>query len=342
MRAWVMWRTLAILGAVAAASAPAAHADEVADFYKGKTMQILVGFPPGGGYDLYARLVERHLGKYVPGNPSIVVKNMPGGTGVRAAAYMSNATPQDGLTLGTFLDNLTLLAMVRPEVKFEPGKLVWIGRVTTTTTVALAWHKAKAQTVEATRTNPIKMAAEARAHTSAFVSIAINEATGSKIEPVYGYRGSQEFAMAMERGEADAAAGMSWEALKTTKPDWLAEKKVAFLWLIGSKPHPELPGVRPLPAFARTDEQRRLFTFIGSSTEIGRAFAAEPGIPADRSKALRTAFMAMAKDPAFVADAEKHKLEVNPASGEEVQQIVNDMLNAPKALVDRVKALSGE
>ncbi|HEX9836018.1 MAG TPA: hypothetical protein VGB90_04135, partial [Alphaproteobacteria bacterium] len=105
MRAWVMWRTLAILGAVAAASAPAAHADEVADFYKGKTMQILVGFPPGGGYDLYARLVERHLGKYVPGNPSIVVKNMPGGTGVRAAAYMSNATPQDGLTLGTFLDN---------------------------------------------------------------------------------------------------------------------------------------------------------------------------------------------------------------------------------------------
>jgi tripartite-type tricarboxylate transporter receptor subunit TctC len=327
---------------VVAFQTPTTRADEVADFYKGKTIQILVGFPPGGGYDLYARVVERHLGKHVPGNPSIIVKNMPGGTGVRAAAYMSNATPQDGLTLGTFLDNLTLLAMVRSDVKFEPGKLVWIGRVTTTTTVALVWHTAKAKTVEDTRASPIKMAAEARAHTSAFVSIAINEATGSRIEPVYGYRGSQEFALAMERGEADAAAGMSWGALKTTKPDWLAEKRVGFLWLIGTRAHPELPGVRPLPAFAANEEQKKLFTFIGSSTEIGRGFAAEPGIPADRAKALRTAFMAMVKDPGFVADAQKHKLEVNPASGEELQQIVSDMLNAPAALIGKVKALAGE
>lgn len=330
----------AVLFAAIAIQPNPSAADAVSDFYSGKTISIYVGFPPGGGYDLYARLVARHYGKFIPGNPNIVVKNMPGGTGMKAAAYITNVTPQDGTSLGSFLDNLTLISMIRPGAKFEAGKLVWIGRVTPTTTVAGVWHTAKAQSVEESKMHPIKMAAEARAHTSAFVSVAMNQATGSKIEPVYGYRGSREFAMALERGEVDAFAGMSWEAIKTRKPEWLKEHKVKFLWIIGTSRHPELPGVRPLPEFAKTDAQRKLFTFIGSSTEIGRAYAAEPGIPKDRAQALRSAFMKMANDPAFRADATKHRLEVNPISGEKLQGIINETLNAPKSIIDKVIALT--
>ena len=226
----------------AALMAPmAARADTVADFYRGRTINLFVSFPPGGGYDIYARVLLPYFTRHIPGNPSIVVKNMEGGSGVKAAGYISTITPQDGTSLGLFLDTLTLGKVLGGPGEFDPVKLTWIGRIVSTATLAMVWHTSAVQSIEEAKQRPIIIAASVPSNSSSFIPTALNDLIGTRFKIVRGFPGSPPMALAMERGEVDAIGGMSWEAIQLTKPDWLADKKAKGLYTHSAHRIKDLP-----------------------------------------------------------------------------------------------------
>jgi tripartite-type tricarboxylate transporter receptor subunit TctC len=314
-----------------------AQADPVADFYKGKTISLYVGFPPGGGYDLYARVVAPHFSRHIPGNPSIVIKNMTGGSGMRAASFITTVTPQDGTSLGLFLDALTLGKVLGGPGEFDPVKLTWIGRIVSTATVSVVWHTSPVQTIEEAKKREILMAGTVPANTSNFIPAALNDLIGTKIKVIMGFRGSPDQAMAMLRGEVQSIGGMSWEAIQTNYRDWLTEKKARVFYVQGANRIKNLPNERSLLDFAYDDRSRNILGLLGSGPEIGRSFVAEPGIPRARAAALRKAFMAAMNDPALIDEIKKRRLNLEPLPGEEVQKIVAASVATPKALVDQAK-----
>jgi hypothetical protein len=211
--------------AVLLAQAQAA-ADPVADFYRGKSISLYVGFPPGGGYDLYARVFAPHFSRHIPGNPPIVIKTMLGGSGIKAASYMTTITPQDGTSLGLFLDALTLGKVLGGPGDFDPVKLTWIGRIVSTATVSVVWHTSPVQTIEEAKQRELLMAGTVPSNTSNFIPAALNDLIGTKIKVIMGFRGSPDQALAMLRGEVNSIGGMSWEAIQTNHRDWITEKKI--------------------------------------------------------------------------------------------------------------------
>src|SRR5450432_642003 len=208
-----VWRRLVCACALMLAAHGAAMADATADFYRGKTISLYVGFPPGGGYDLYARVFAPYFTRHIPGNPPIVIKSMLGGSGMKAAGYMSTVTPQDGTSLGVFIDALTLGKVLGGPGQFDPVKLVWIGRIVSTATVSVVWHTSPVQSVAEAKQKQLLIAATVPSNSAAFIPTALNDLIGTKFKLILGFRGSPDQALAMERGEADAVGGMSWEAI---------------------------------------------------------------------------------------------------------------------------------
>jgi tripartite-type tricarboxylate transporter receptor subunit TctC len=332
---------LAVAGALALMSCPTA-ADAVADFYRGKSINLYVSFPPGGGYDIYARVLAPHFTRHMPGNPTIVVKNMEGGSGVKAASYITHLTPQDGTSLGLFLDTLTLGKVLGGPGEFDPVKLTWIGRIVSTATVSVVWHTSRVQSVEAAKQNEIAIAASVPSNSSSFIPTALNDLIGTKFKIIRGYQGSPPMALAMERGEVDAVGGMSWEAIQTTKPDWLTERKIRILYAQGAHRIRELPDDPGLLDFALDERSRQILALLGGGPDIGRSIVAEPGIPGERAAALRRAFTATMGDASFVTDMHKRGLSIEPLSGDEVQGIVAAAVATPKALVEQAKRYAGQ
>ena len=326
--------------------APLAHApalaEPVADFYRGKTISLYVGFPPGGGYDLYARVVAPYFARHIPGNPTIVIKSMLGGSGIQAAGYMSTITPQDGTSLGLFLDTTTLGKVLGGPGQFDPVKLVWIGRIVSTATVSVVWHTSAVQSVEEAKHKQLLIAGTVPSNSAAFIPTALNDLIGTKFRVILGFRGSPDQALAMQRGEADAIGGMSWEAIQTNHQDWLTEKKIKILYAQGARRIKELPNDPGLLDFAVDEKSRKLLTLLGSGPDIGRSFVAEPGVPPDRAAALRRAFTATMEDPEFIAEMKKRNLGLEPLSGEEVQKIIEASVATPKELVDQAKRYIGQ
>src|SRR3954469_7380195 len=236
--------------------AASAMADPVADFYRGKTINMLVGFPPSGGYDLYARVLAPYFTKHIPGNPQIVTKSMLGGSGILAAGYMTKITPQDGTSLGLFLDAQTLGKVLGGPGDFDPVKMVWIGRIVSTATVSVVWHTSPVQTVEEAKHRELLMAGTVPSNTSNFIPAALNDLIGTKIKVILGFRGSPDQALAMMRGEAQSIGGMSWEAIQANHQEWLTEKKIKILYAQGARRIKELPNEPALLDFA-TDERSR-------------------------------------------------------------------------------------
>jgi tripartite-type tricarboxylate transporter receptor subunit TctC len=323
-------------------SASPAAADAVSDFYRGKSISLYVSFPPGGGYDIYARVLAPHFGRHIPGNPTIVIKNMEGGSGVRAASFITTVTPQDGTSLGLFLDTLTLGKVLGGPGEFDPVKLVWIGRIVSTATVSVVWHTSPVQSVEAAKRNELVIAASVPSNSSSFIPTALNDLIGTKFKIIRGYHGSPPMALAMERGEVHAVGGMSWEAIQTTKPDWLAERKIKVLYAQGARRIKDLPDDPGLLDFAVDDRSRKILALLGGGPDIGRSIVAEPGIPAERAAALRKAFRATMDDPEFNADMRKRHLDVEPLNGEDLQKIVEAAVATPKTLVDEAKRYAGQ
>jgi tripartite-type tricarboxylate transporter receptor subunit TctC len=329
-------------GAIGLALVPPAEADAIADFYRGKTISLYVSFPTGGGYDIYGRVLAPHLARHIPGHPAIVVKNMEGGSGVKAASYITTLTPQDGTSLGLFLDTLTLGKVLGGPGDFDPVKLVWIGRIVSTATVSVVWHTAPVQSVEAAKHAEIMIAASVPSNSSSFIPAALNDLVGTRFKIIRGYHGSPPMALAMERGEVHAVGGMSWEAIQTTKLDWLAERKIRILFAQGARRIKELPDDPGLLDFATDERSRRILALLGGGPEIGRAIVAEPGIPPERAAALRRAFTATMADPDFIADMHRRRLNIEPLRGEEVQKIVEAAVATPRELVEHARRYVGQ
>jgi tripartite-type tricarboxylate transporter receptor subunit TctC len=338
---WVLPRLLAA-GALMLAAHAAAAADTTADFYRGKTISLYVGFPPGGGYDLYARVFAPYFSRHIPGNPPIVIKSMLGGSGMKAAGYMTTVTPQDGTSLGVFIDALTLGKVLGGPGDFDPVKLVWIGRIVSTATVSVVWHTSPVQTIEAAKHHELLMAGTVASNTSSFIPAALNDLIGTKIRVILGFRGSPDQALAMMRGEAESIGGMAWEAIQTNHQDWLAEKKIRILYAQGAHRIADLPDDPGLLDLAVDERSRQILGLLGSGPDIGRTIVAEPGIPPERADALRRAFMATMQDPDFVAEIAKRHLTIEPLSGQDVQQMVKSFVATPKELVDQAKRYLGQ
>jgi tripartite-type tricarboxylate transporter receptor subunit TctC len=327
----------ATIGVVALSTLASAVAEPVADFYRDKTISLYVGFPPGGGYDIYARVLAPHLARQIPGQPTIVVKNMTGGSGVRAAGYISAVTPQDGTSLGMFLDALTLGKLLGGPGDFDPVKLTWIGRIVSTATVAVVWHTAPALSVEEAKSRELIVAASVANSSSSIIPHALNSLIGTRFKVIRGFQGSPKQSLAMERGEVHAIGGIAWEAIQASKQQWLTEKKIRILYAHGARRIKGLPNDPAVVEFAVDEKSRRILGLVSVAPDIGRAIVAEPRIPPDRAAALRRAFMATMADRQFVADMRKHKLDIDPMRGEELQNFVATATATPPELVEQVK-----
>ena len=298
-------------------------------------------FRPAGGYDIYARIMAPHFSRHLPGNPIVTIRNMDGGSGVRAAHYITHVTPQDGTSLGLFLDTTTIGKILGGPGDFDPAKLVWIGRIASTDSVAMVWHTAPAQTVDEAKGTEITMAVTQPGASTSMIASALNDLVHTKFRLVRGYQGSPPMALAMERGEVHAMGGMSWDAVKTTKQEWLKEKKARVLYTFGMRRLKDLPEAPALVDLAIDDRSRTILSLLGGGADVGRSLVAEPGIPVDRAAALRKAFMDTMNDPAFLADMGKRNLVVEPLSGDEVQKLIASAMATPRELVEHAKRYVG-
>jgi tripartite-type tricarboxylate transporter receptor subunit TctC len=324
---------IALLGAVPAKS------DGVADFYRGKSISLIIGFGEGGGYDLSARLVAQYLPRFIPGNPSIVPRNMPGASSVRAVEYFHNVAPRDGTALGFFISTITLDKATDRSLKYEPERFTWIGRVDSAVTFGVVWHDAPVQSVDQAKRQKLILAAIGPAGTAATLPWALNRLIGTQFAVVTGYDSSATMGLAMERGETQGIGSTSWDYL-LTKPDWLAEKKIRILYTLGLARDARAPDAPTILDLVESPRDKQVMTLLASTSTIGRALVAPPEVAADRAAALRQAFAAMVKDPAFLADAKKRQLGVDPLPGAAIQGIVAEVMAMPSDIVETMKAVT--
>ena len=312
---------------------------EAADFYQGKTISNIVGFGPGGGYDLYARLVAKHLGNHIPGNPGFVVRNMPGAGSRIAGNFLSNVAAQDGTVLGFLSSAIVLDQLLDPsERRFDTRNLIWIGRLNDIAQVAVVWQTAPALTVEQAKEKQIVLAASSPLNLSATLPLAFNRMVGTKFKVVPGY--TTDMVLAMQRGETDGVGGTSWEPLKVTYASLLKDNLIRMLYMMGIERHPDLPDVPSLPEFGRTEEDKQVFRLLGSISDIGRSIVAGPGTPMDRVEMLRGAVAEMIKDPAFIADAAQLQLGINYLPGPALQRMVDQLTGSPSVVIEKARAVT--
>lgn len=316
------------------------HAQTPAEFYKGKTIELDIGVSVGGGYDLYARMLARHMGKYIPGNPSIVPKQMEGAGSMRLANFLANAAPKDGLTFGTINRGTAFDPLLgNKSAQFVAAKLNWIGSTNNEVSACVAWHTSGITSIEQVKIKELIVGATGpSADTYQFPKIA-NGVLGTKFKIVTGYPGGNDVDLAMERGEVSGRCGWSWTSLKATHQSWLNEKKMTVLFQMGLSKHADLPNTPLIIDFAKTDEERAILKLIFARQVMAWPFVAPPGVPNDRVAALREAFIATTQDKDFRADADKGNLEVTPVSGEDIQKLVQEIYGTPAAVAQKTAAL---
>jgi tripartite-type tricarboxylate transporter receptor subunit TctC len=331
---------MALLGiGVAAASA---RADQVADFYHGKTLNLIIGTSSGNDYDFRGRLLARYLGHHLPGEPTIIPQNMPGVGGVKAANYLATIAPHDGTTLHMIMSNMMSSEAIGAQgVQFDTRKFFWIGNTSSTPNVTVSWYKSGVTSIEQVKTQQLIVGAPGGTAGVIYVT-AMNGLIGTKFKLVTGYPGGNEVNLALERGEIDGRASNSWASWKSTHPDWVRDKKIIVLVQIGLKRAPDLPDVPLLYELAHNDMDRQVLTFLSADTAIARSLVVTPDTPPERVEALRRAFDATMRDPDFIAEAEKAKLDVDPMPGAEAQKIADSIVNTPPEVVARAKALLGD
>jgi tripartite-type tricarboxylate transporter receptor subunit TctC len=325
----------ALASALILVGAASVRADDVTDFYKGKTVTIVVGFGAGGGFDLYARLVATHWGRFIPGNPNVIAQNMPGAGSLKAARYLYKAGARDGTMVGIMLPHLVVSVLMRKDGTVKPAEFNWVGRVSEHISFAVARKDAGSSSIADALSKQIVVGATAKGNITATVAYALNNLIGTKFKVVAGYRGSSALALALDKREVDAVGAISWELLNTRKRDWVTEKKINFLWVLYPKRFPGAPEVPSFVEFAKSPSDRAVLGFLGSGPLPGRSFAAPPGVPTARMAALRESFMAMVNDKAFLADAKKRKLGVNAAPGSVVQAIIERIVATPQDIIDK-------
>lgn len=329
--------------ALSLTAATFARADAVSDFYKDKKLNIYVGYSAGGGYDVYARILARHINKHMAGAPTTVVQNMPGAGSVRLANWLNSAAPKDGTVIGTFGRGVAFDQLLNTQgTQFDATKASWIGSMNDEVSVCLAWHTSGIKTFEDVLNRELVVGGTGGAADTDQFPRVLNGVFGTKFKVVVGYPGGNDVNLAMERGEVAGRCGWSWSSLMSTQPGWFKDKKVNILVQLSLSKHPELPDAPLVTDLARTPEQKAMLRLVFARQVMGRPFAGPPGIPADRLAALRKAFMDTQKDAAFLEEAKKAMIEITPVPGEDIEALVKEAYATPKPIVDKVAELLAE
>jgi tripartite-type tricarboxylate transporter receptor subunit TctC len=321
---------LAALAAVV--MVPPAHADSVADFYRGKSIALAIGYSAGGGYDLYGRLLARYIGRYIPGNPSIVPQNREGAGSLRAAIYIYGAAPRDGTVIGTFSRSMAVAPLLS-EAPFDASKFTWLGSISTDVNVCMTWGTSPIKTWDDMLAKPFTMGGLGAGADPDIFALMFKNVFGAKLKLVSGYPGTNDVALAMERGEVDGMCGLSWSTVTTRHGEWVANKKVNIPVQAGLHREAEIPDVPSALDLVKTEEQRQIVRLLLASQEMARPFAAPPGIPEDRKRALIDAFNKTMKDPDFLAEAAHMKADVDPVSALAIENLVTDIYKTPKDVI---------
>ena len=334
-----MQRTLtAALSAFALLTPAPLAADPVEDFYKGKQVRIITGAAAGDGYDLWSRMLSRHMGRFIPGRPSIIVQNMPGAGTVIAANHVFNAAPKDGTVIGSFSRSLPSQALLnRPNIKFDPRRFGWVGSPESINRVCAVGKAAKVQSIDDLFTRELIVGGIGASQMPTYVPMMLNKMLGTKFKVVEGYGSTNAIILAIERGETEGIC-MSSSTLLGPRVDLVETGVLKILFNVEAKPMPFPPGVPTI--FTRfNEEQKQIVSLINSAIEFGRPFAAPPGVPADRLAALQAALKATVADAEFIAEATKLKFIVTYTSPDEMREIATRMYATPKAVIDAASAL---
>jgi tripartite-type tricarboxylate transporter receptor subunit TctC len=323
-----------VLGLIAAA--PARAQSSVADFYKGRTIDVYVGLSAGGVYDISARLLARYMGKYIPGNPTLVTRNMEGAAGLRLANWLYQQAPKDGTAFGTFARGASFNALLGlPGAFFDANKFNWIGSTNDEVSICASWHTSGVTSIEQLYDKELIVGSTGGSGDDEQFPKILNGVLGTKIRTVSGYPGGNEIKMAMQRGEVNGRCGWSWSSVKSTEAQWLKDKTISIFVQLSLRKHPDLPDVPMIMDVAKTDEQRQIFKLIFARQVMAWPFAAPPGVPVDRVAALRKAFDDTLRDKEFLAEAEKLSLEITPVSGERIQSLIGELYQTTSPEVAR-------
>ena len=333
-----MRRVATIVAALLAGWPGAALSQQpVEDFYRGKRIDMIIGYSPGGTYDLYARFVARHLGNFIPGKPLIIPRNMPGAGSRTAAAWVYNIAPRDGTVLATADQSLSLQqAAGDKRLNFDTTKFIYIGNPNIENNTTVTWHTSPVKTIDDAKRREVTMGATGGSTSSQYPK-AMNALLGTKFKIILGYPGGNDVNLAMERGEVEGRGSNSWTSWKATRPNWLAEKKINILVQIGLAKAADLPDVPLLMDLAANDGDRTLLRLLSASTNIGRPIFTTPDVPPERVEALRKAFAAMIRDPAVLEQAKKEHFDIEATSGEAMQRLIAEIVGIPKAQSERLR-----
>jgi tripartite-type tricarboxylate transporter receptor subunit TctC len=310
------------------------------DFYKGKTISLVIGYSVGGGYDAYARLLARHLGKHLPGNPGVVAQNMTGAGSLKAANYIYSVAPKDGTAIGTFSRSLGIAPLIG-KAEFDSTRFAWLGSVTDEVSLCVTRHDAAVKTWNDLLATEITLGGEGAGSDPNIFALLYRNVFGAKIKIVAGYPGTNEITLATERKEVDGLCGLSWSTLKSRYPHWLKERKANILIQAGIKSEPELPDVPSASQFATRPDQRQILNLILIGQAMARPFAAPPGTPAERKAALIAGFDRTMQDPEFLTEARRLNLDVNPVAAAKLDALLAEAYATPKDIVtSAAKAMS--
>ena len=313
-------------------SAPA----QAQDFYKGRQIDLYVGYSVGGGYDIYARLLARHLGKHVPGKPTVIPKNMEGAGSLRLANWLYQAAPRDGTALGTIGRGIPFDPLLGGQgAQFRATEFGWIGSANDEVSVCAAWGRSGITRFEQLYSRELIVGGTgASADTDLFPKV-LNGVLGTRFRIVSGYPGGNDITLAMERGEVDGRCGWSWSSIKTNHPAWVKDGTLRLLVQLSLVKHADLPDVPLVMDLVRSEEQKALLRLVFARQVMGRPFLAPPGVPPERLALLRKAFMQTMQDSAFLAEAQKLNLEITPVSGERVQELVAEVYRTPPEILGK-------
>jgi tripartite-type tricarboxylate transporter receptor subunit TctC len=317
-------------------SSHAIHAQpEVEAFYRGKTINVVIGYTSGGAYSLYARLLAQHLGRHVPGNPAVVPQNMSGAGSRKAGLYLYNVAPKDGTVIGTIGRNEAVAPLIESGLNFDGARFTWIGSITNDNSICLSWHTSRVRTWQDLQSNELTVSGLATGDNTVTVPVMLRNMFGAKLKLVKGYPGNNDMYLAIERGEVEGMCGVSWRPIMSQRRSWMAGKKINVLVEVALERDPTLGSTPLITESIRDPDQLKTLSFLIATQAMARPFLAPPGIPASRRDALRQAFDRTMQDPAFLADARKIDLNVHPMGGAAIDALLAGIYSTPKEIIAR-------
>jgi tripartite-type tricarboxylate transporter receptor subunit TctC len=308
----------------------------VEDFYKGKTLSLIIGYSVGGGYDLYGRLLARHMGKYIPGRPAIVPQNLTGAGSLRAANFIYSAAPKDGTVFGTFGRTIATTPLLTPAgAQFDSSKFTWLGSITNEVSLCVTWHSSPVKVWKDSLEREVVMGGEGSGADPDVYTLLYKNVFGARWKLVAGYPGTNDTMLAMERGEVDGLCGLSWGTLMTRHRQWFDDKKINLIIQAALRKQPELPDVPLALDLVKDQEQMQILKLFLTSQEMARPFAAPPGTPPDRKAALIAAFERTMRDPEFLGEAQKLNMDINPLGAKQMEDLLAELYATPKSVVEK-------